>query len=357
MCLGGCTIRKKVVVLGPSFANYFESFRHGFEQNGYDAHAISYVDPPATPVQRLAWRVLSDFGVAIVPRLELRALRAALKELCRRASFLFVIKSDRIPLDAFSEIVAGAGCPTVLWYMDPVKSIRDGLARAKMCSHLFYFEGTDKPVFESNGIPATHMDLAADTRWYHPNGTGRVDFDVSFVGTFYPERLLLLEYVCASPALKDARIAVWGQYISARRPWGVIEFARTYPHLFRRIKNVHMASHAQINVLNNRSRICLNILRSDATDNLNMRAFETPASGTFQLISDGPAVERCFERGEEVETFSSAEDAVDKVRFYLANSPAREKTARRGYERALKDHTAGVRMREVLARLRNGGLV
>jgi len=63
------------------------------------------------------------------------------------------------------------------------------------------------------------------------------------------------------------------------------------------------------------------------------RSFEIPACGAFLLSERTAEMMTMFKEGEEAEYFSSAEEFLDKVRFYIANDSARERIARRGLER------------------------
>jgi spore maturation protein CgeB len=88
-----------------------------------------------------------------------------------------------------------------------------------------------------------------------------------------------------------------------------------------------------------------------------MRAFETCGSGCFQLIQARPAVSECFRIGQDVETFFTAGEAADKVRFYIANNQSREKIAHSGLQRALERHTMRTRVHEMVCVMKDEGLL
>ena len=118
-----------------------------------------------------------------------------------------------------------------------------------------------------------------------------------------------------------------------------------------------MATHEGINLLNNRSNICLNMMRRESLDSLNLRVFELCASGAFQLVRAHKALNRCFEIGSEIEVFDGVEEAADKIRFFRDHTEARERIARAGLERARRDHTMAVRVREVISTLGENGVL
>jgi spore maturation protein CgeB len=94
--------------------------------------------------------------------------------------------------------------------------------------------------------------------------------------------------------------------------------------------------------------ICLNTLHYAEVDGLNCRAFEIAGCGGFQLISDVPVLAEHFERGVELESYSSTDELRDKVRYYLDRPELARGIAERGRARAHRDHTYEKRLTEIL---------
>ncbi len=72
---------------------------------------------------------------------------------------------------------------------------------------------------------------------------------------------------------------------------------------------------------------------------LNVRAFELPACGVFQLLQRVPSVGEFFDEGKEIICFDSKEEMLDQIRFYLAHDDARRRIADAGRARVLREHT------------------
>jgi spore maturation protein CgeB len=117
---------------------------------------------------------------------------------------------------------------------------------------------------------------------------------------------------------------------------------------------------AEIPVIYRTSRISLNF--SGAGKNpgklgelderqLKARVFEVPGAGGFLLTEMAPGLERFFLIGQEVATFESPRDLVEKVHFYLARPGERDAIARAGHMRTISEHTYPQRFREILEKL------
>src|SRR5262249_32633673 len=87
---------------------------------------------------------------------------------------------------------------------------------------------------------------------------------------------------------------------------------------------------------------------------LKMRDFDGPMSGSCYVTHDSPDLRLVYKVGEELVTYRSVDDCVEKVRWYLSHEDERERVARAGRARALADHTWEHRFKELFDTLRNG---
>ena len=95
--------------------------------------------------------------------------------------------------------------------------------------------------------------------------------------------------------------------------------------------------------------VCLNVHTDAAADNAgNIRLFEATGIGTSVLTDQQTNIASLFASDEEVVTFSSTAEAVEKARFLLEHAEARNEIARRAQRRTLVDHSSEVRAHEAL---------
>jgi hypothetical protein len=79
----------------------------------------------------------------------------------------------------------------------------------------------------------------------------------------------------------------------------------------------------------------------------NMRLYEATGVGSMLLTDAKDNLSELFVPGQEVETYASEDELVEKIRHYRADEDARARIARQGQERTLRDHTYQERMTEL----------
>jgi len=148
-------------------------------------------------------------------------------------------------------------------------------------------------------------------------------YDVSFVGRCYGERQSFIETL----ELHGINIATFGQ------GW----------------KTGGRLSQADLLKIYGQSKISLNISFASKEDRIQIkgRDFETPGCGSLLLTKDTDEIAEYFTPGEEIITYHDANDAAEKIKYYLANEDERMKIAKNGYERILREHTMEGRFLEI----------
>lgn len=199
---------------------------------------------------------------------------------------------------------------------------------------------------------ATNVDfwpMALFDRMHDTSKTGATvlaherDIDVIFVGCPHPNKMPLLAKVkkaLGRRCVMHGRASVkWNAYFNLRYRWPgwirPIPF-EAYVPLYQRAKigfNVHN--------------------RGDYTVG-GYRLFELPGNGVMQISDGGEYLEKFFRVGEEIVGYKSAEDLVDKLRYYLEHDHERREIALRGYRRVMKDHRFRDRMHQAAELIRAG---
>ncbi len=163
-----------------------------------------------------------------------------------------------------------------------------------------------------------------------PIPAGECSIPVSFVGTAHGNRRAWVQGLGKRGI--DVRCFGYGW------PSGVVA-AEEIPRIIRSsVISLNFANSAWrlIGVLPRRSR------------QIKARTFEVPGAGGFLLSEWVDGLGAYLAPGHEIETFRTADEAAEKIRFYLANTERRDAIARAGYERTADQHTYDRRLGEVL---------
>jgi hypothetical protein len=96
------------------------------------------------------------------------------------------------------------------------------------------------------------------------------------------------------------------------------------------------------------SRISMNVhIAAAGGEAANMRLFEATGMGSCLVTDWKPNIAQLFEPDREVVVYRSAGEAVEKLRWLLANDAVRAEIAARGEQRTLQVHDTGARLREL----------
>ncbi|OAI49814.1 hypothetical protein AYO43_00095 [Nitrospira sp. SCGC AG-212-E16] len=144
------------------------------------------------------------------------------------------------------------------------------------------------------------------------------DSDVCFVGhtqRHYAERLQALSSL-------DIQLRIWGDAwprYAEKHQWAAIVgqglWGESYP--------LALAC----------AKIGLGLLGKHIPETSTTRTFEIPAMGTFLLAERTTLHQELYEEGKEAEFFSSDDEMLDKARYYLGHSEARQRIAAAGRAR------------------------
>ena len=109
----------------------------------------------------------------------------------------------------------------------------------------------------------------------------------------------------------------------------------------------------------NKSKISLNFVKSidgSGQTQLKGRLFEIIMAGGFVLSEYCDELADYFDIGNEIDTFQSPEDLLDKVRFYLKHDKIRDKMAAKAKEKVKKHYSFESNWKYYLSKIKNGTL-
>ncbi|CAN5731304.1 hypothetical protein BH24ACI5_BH24ACI5_07880 [soil metagenome] len=103
-----------------------------------------------------------------------------------------------------------------------------------------------------------------------------------------------------------------------------------------------------------RTRIGFNVHNRGAYTVGSYRLFDLPGNGVMQLSDGGEYLQDFFDVGNEIIGYDSADDLVDRIRYYLEHDDERRRIALNGYRRVIRDHRIRTRLHEAAALIAAG---
>jgi len=266
---------------------------------------------------------------------------------------VFTMHGNYMPANAI-EAIKKMGSITALWSVDDPYEIDDILGYVSPYDYVFTVESAAVDIYREFGCKNVYqLPLAAFPK-VHNHRTVAPQFrsDVCFIGSGFYNRIELFDEIADYLVESGLNVKIIGLW------WDELE---SYHKLKKSISNklVHAADTAKYYA---GAKINLNLHRSpDAAAHFhgnerkveayspNNRTFEIASCGGFQLLDNNrPELNKYFDIGREVDVFSSAEDLIKKIDYYIKNAEKREEMARRARERCLKEHTFRNRLEFVL---------
>lgn len=171
--------------------------------------------------------------------------------------------------------------------------------------------------------------------------------DVSFIGTYSLKKEGILNDLCKRMLGIDLKI--WGGYWESSTK-GVLLQSVQGKAVFGDLYAMAVSS-SKINL----GLLSEGTLGSTMGDQVTARTFQIPACGGFMLHERTDEFELLFKVGVEAEAFSTIDELVSKIDYYLHNEAVRRRIADAGRQKVLAYHTSEKRAEEIIRIMRSKG--
>jgi hypothetical protein len=345
--LGGMPYQDQWRALMGEFFGTADAYSHGLNALGEDAcEAV----PNCAPLQR-AWA--REHGVTLPPerpRLGLRGAgfrrRPALRSTSRWMWHVLVAQIKELRPDVvYVQDIAFLSAPFIKEYVRPYARLLVGqhaatLPTSDRCgAYDLILSSLPNQVefFRTQGVSSEYFKIGFDERVLEHIGAVSKQHNVAYVGglaSAHSSRIALLEQVA-----RRLDIDCWGYGSEALKSMSPIR------------KNFHgTAWGLDMYRIRAGAKIVVNG-HSSAADGYanNMCLFESTGVGTLLVTEAKRNLSELFEVGTEVVSYENANDCVEKLEYYLAHDEERERIARAGQKRTLREHTYRDRMSELVA--------
>jgi spore maturation protein CgeB len=233
----------------------------------------------------------------------------------------------------------------VVWFHDAVARSQIDAERLGCFDNVYVFEADDVDAVRSQfGMAAHFLPLAFDPQVYRPLPEVAQDLDLAFIGTYYPERRALFEWLAGR--FPKLIMRFYGRHVRYREPATWRAWAR---YQWQGQGGTFVNSSLQPREINQtyaRARLCLNAHHAQSRLGCNPRVFEILGAGATQLVDELPFVQS--QVGEGVLSYRDRDQLAAVIASALGDPVARARVARRGRELVLDSHTFAHRVRHIL---------
>ena len=289
---------------------------------------------PLFPDSPLAWKVVRRINYLKNKNNQLLEKEILFRVETEKPDLFLVIKGMPIKSNLVSKM-SSLGIKTANWFLDNfLNSYYSGWLdkHAKSYDFFFDFDSMAAGYLKSSGVNAYYVPVGIDLDLYNSvsdlNKEERFDCQLCFVGAYSTEREEMLSMfkhldlkIFGWPGWKKSSLAKY--YCGSLKPKDFIKLYR-------------------------QAKICLNMNTQPAVHGVNLKTFEIPASGGFQITDYRKDLDALFEIGKEIEVYKDLDDLRSKVEFYLLDEDKRQDIIRRGKERVFQDHSLKKRMEYIL---------
>lgn len=345
----------KVLLIGPKWmGGWFEGVEYPLRKLGHEVIVFNYDTPNSPTIARNKITVTSYLpsslhSIFVPPAIHAgiaweKSMNEKLISLARtiKADLIFILKGETLQTETLASIKAPNNQIISWWLDDPIlyfDSHAQLRSQFEYIDILFMFDrGRFQELKQMGAKQVEYLPCAFDPAVYHPKQVSSADIkkyqsDVGMIASYYSKRGELLHHI------HGLNVSVWG------RGWKNKSEIKAFPSGTLRGKTLN--GH-QIATAYNIMKICPNVHHSQTVlGGLNMRTFEIPGAGGFQITDYVGGMEEHFEIGEEIIAYQSHEHFRELAEYYLKHEDERKKIARRGYERAVRDHTYEQRLKKV----------
>ncbi len=326
----------KITVIGPQFPDSFaRNITFTLEKMGHQVFAIE-----GRKTRHNQGRYVSAFyrlAPKAFPSLETRLHAEVLEQVAAQRPACVLITYDFFSPQMVQKIKLAAKAPVLCWYIDAPANLRAG--NLFLCDYDAFFLKEPQLVETMTrklGLPAHYLPEACNPHWHKPvtptkEQLAEYGCDVASQGTLHPYRAKFFE------GLLEFDVRIWGFSASNNVEIASRKFFQG-KYVAEQEKAIAFAS----------AKLFVNAMHFAEARGVNNTLFEAAACGVMQLCDERPTLGEFFKPNEEVVTFTSRSELVEKIRYYLNHETERKAIGRAASRRAHAEHTYEKRLTEML---------
>ncbi|MBA4494333.1 DUF3880 domain-containing protein [Paenactinomyces guangxiensis] len=305
---------------------------------------------PYTPLEQAIFNALQK----VVKRVTMIHPDQNLEELLKRLHPDLVLAFCGVfrPVNQIN-IIKGLGCKTAVWFTDDPYYTDITRSVAPQYDYVFTQDLGCVSFYQRLGCQKVfHLSLAADHSVFRPIDVDlSYQSDICFIGSGYWNRVYLIDALASYLSEKSVIISgIWWDRLRnfmllkdkiRLNKWMKPEETARYYNGAKIVVNLHRSHNDSYN------RNSENI----QAVSINNRTFEISSCGAFQLTDVRQDLSEFYTPGVEIESFTSINEFIQKVDYYLRNDNERKKIALRGFQRTMKENTYEIRIKQLIRKV------
>lgn len=270
--------------------------------------------------------------VAVTTRDPLAAVAAA-----ERPDLMLVMNGIFVLQPEVLEQIRGMGVRTVAWFADDPYFLHLSSPLVRHFDYLFTHEAGIVDYYRSLGANVHYLPFAAPLDRAFPRPAEAAYWsEICFIGTGFPNRIAFFDRL--APYLRKRKVSICG---------GLWNNLQSYADLKHAIRLEGVSVDEALNYYNG-AKIVINLHRLPdpasippgvSAMSVNPRTFEINACATLQLTDIRPDLIALYEPGTSIETYTTPEECVEKIDYYLRHEEERLRLALNGYAATRRVHT------------------
>lgn len=325
----------------------YAGYKHAFEDLGHTFTPLTAEDSQ----EALFERVRPDIFMTSLHAYCLKYLNLEVLEKWKKRGMrvLVLIPFWKSPLSTL-RINETASISENKKYIDLIRSGRFGDIYHNICEP---GDPRMKGFEEATGYKHYTLLLAADKTIHFPERSEAFRADISYVGTYLPEKRAFMREA-VFPLAKQYNLRLYGQdWTLYDRGKGLAQKFGQYFNLpgLRSLQKPKLALEDERKIYAS-SLISINIheeYQKRLGGDCNERTFKIPLCGGFEITDDVACIRKYFQEGTEIVIAKDTEDWFQKIGYYIKNPEKRLPIIEAGRKKVLNEHTYHNRVNQIRA--------
>jgi spore maturation protein CgeB len=264
---------------------------------------------------------------------------------------VLVLNGVVLPADKV-DLLRKHGFRTAVWFTDDPYYTDWTIAIAPHYEYIFTLELGCLPFYRDAGCQNVYyLPFGANLNVFQPKQVEAIyQSDICLIGTAFWNRVELIDHL--TPYLLNRKVVISGWW------WDRLHNYSRFPDS---IKLGDWLTPEETANYYNGAKIVINLHRSINDDSINVnttkkipalsvnpRTFEIASCGAFQLTDLRQETGQLYALDAEIVTYTSPDDLIRKMDYYLRNEDERQAIALSGLARTRRDHTYHTRLSSML---------